>query len=74
MTVSNSQLLIGIYDSGKTFANFERNIKYILTQKIPLHELSFDSMVTIEVKRIDFHFPKREYPFLVQRSNLIGFS
>ena len=30
MAVSNIQLLIGAYDSGKKFANFERNIKYIL--------------------------------------------
>ena len=30
MTVSNIQLLIGVYDSGKKFANFERNIKYII--------------------------------------------
>ena len=30
MTVSNIQLLIGVYDSGKKFANFDRNIKYII--------------------------------------------
>ena len=30
MTVSNIQLLIGVYDSGKKFANFERNIKSII--------------------------------------------
>ena len=27
MTVSNIQLLIGVYDSGKKFANFDRKIK-----------------------------------------------
>ena len=30
MTVSNIQLLIGVYDSGEKFANIERNIKYII--------------------------------------------
>ena len=30
MTLSNIQLLIGVYDSGKKFANFERNIKYTI--------------------------------------------
>ena len=30
MTVSNIQLLIGVYDTGKTFEHFERNIKYII--------------------------------------------
>ena len=29
MTVSNIQLLIGVYDSLEKFENFERNIKYI---------------------------------------------
>ena len=28
LTVSNIQLLIGVYDSGKKFADFERNINY----------------------------------------------
>ena len=30
MTVSKIQLLIDVYDSGEKFANFDRNIKYII--------------------------------------------
>ena len=29
-TVSNIQLLIGVGDTGKKFANFDRNIKYVI--------------------------------------------
>ena len=30
VTVSNVQLLIGVYDKGNKFANFDRNVKYII--------------------------------------------
>ena len=32
-------------------------------KKVPVPELSFVSMVTLEVKRLDFHVLKNEYPF-----------
>ena len=40
--------------------------KYILTQKVPVHEIVFVSMVTctIEVKSSDCHFCMKEYSFV----------
>ena len=50
MTVSNIQLRIGVYDSGKKFANFERNIKYIVDNSKQKHSTSMEN--TIETKKI----------------------
>ena len=50
MTVSNIQLLMGVYDSGKKFANFERNIKYIIDNAKQRHCTSMKN--TTKTKKI----------------------
>ena len=50
MTVNNIQLLIGVYDSGEKFANFERNIKCIIDNAIYRHSTLTEN--TTEIKKI----------------------
>ena len=50
MTVSNIQLLIGVYDSWKQFANFERNIKCIIDNARYRHSTLTEN--TAEIKKI----------------------
>ena len=50
MTASNIQLLISVYDSGKKFANLERNIKYIIDNAKYRHSTLTEN--TTETKKI----------------------
>ena len=50
MTVSNFQLLTGVYDSGKMLANFERKIKCIIDNAKKRHSILTEN--TTETKKI----------------------
>ena len=50
MTVSNIKLLIGVRNSGKTFAHFERNIKYFIDNAKERHSTLTKN--TTETKKI----------------------